>query len=166
LKILASPLEEVLVSSKDYNASLLQETKFQTTETMAAVELVLAESYSSLLTVNSLLLRNRGYTVKEITCTAELIKYFTMLNDEKQPDVLIIDPYLVDMQGSDTWGMETIYNLRDKFPTLSIIVLSGHPRCVELAELCGSVDVVLTKPVSSTALDNTIKHLLQDKTMH
>jgi CheY-like chemotaxis protein len=122
----------------------------------ASIELVYAESYRSVLNTYSTLLSSRGYKVIPLASGAELKTYFEELQAKSQrPHVLLLDPLFSDIK-----GFEIMQHVRHQYPEMKIVVMSGHPKCLQQATESKYVDLVITKPVSASCIDYEIRKLL------
>lgn len=79
--------------------------------------------------------------------------------DENQPDVLILDLKMPDLD-----GLEVLASLQDKYPTLAVIILTGHGsfeagrKGMEL----GAYDYIM-KPVDFDLLTEKIEEAFKSK---
>jgi CheY-like chemotaxis protein len=120
------------------------------------IELIFAESYASVRSAYSLLLQYCGYQVTSLATGGELLQHFAAFNSQLNDlPVILLDPMLSDM-----WGLDAIQSIRNKHPSIYVVVISGHPKCLEKALDSIYVDLVLSKPASVVHIDNEICRML------
>ena len=114
---------------------------------------ILDDDESIRITV-SLLLKSRGHTPQAFATEEELFFGLDVFN----PDMVILD----QMLGGNRTGIQLVEDLRNKYPELPIVIISGYPQlqldqAVELNRVS-----FLSKPFSLAALERQISECSTD----
>lgn len=101
-------------------------------------------------------LEENGYDVTE---AADGEEGLLLIESGKQPAVVVIDIIMPRKE-----GLETIIEIRKKFPGIKLIAISGGGRTkstdfLQLAKRLGS-DAIIPKPLDMDELERTIKALI------
>jgi CheY-like chemotaxis protein len=112
----------------------------------------------SILLMIKKMLEKAGYEVEVALNGKEGMELF----EKNRPDLLITDIIMPEKE-----GLETIFELRRKYPDLKIIAISGGGRIgpdgyLPGAKLLGA-NAVFAKPLIPKEFLNTISELLEDK---
>lgn len=96
-----------------------------------------------------------GHVVREARDGAEAVKFF----EEEMPDLVMTDLIMPNKE-----GLETISELRERYPEVKIIAMSGGGRLsgtdyLRMAKGLGA-NAVLTKPFSNEELGAILKKIL------
>ena len=89
--------------------------------------------------------------VKDISTADEYLK-------KEQPSVVILDNKL-----PDGFGIDFIPHIKQKYPTIKIIMISGYDASAEDVALENGADIFLQKPFSRDQLYQAIKGLMDEK---
>ena len=83
------------------------------------VKILVVDDEADIRSLISGILEDEGYSVNSVANSSETYDYF----EEAAPDLMILDIWL---QNSDQDGTEILKTIRKKYPSLPIIMISGH----------------------------------------
>jgi len=122
---------------------------------MSVIQVLLVDDEERFLSTTKILLEKRGVTVFTAISGVEALKVL----EEKRIDIVILD---VKMPGMD--GVETLRKIKQRFPLLEVIMLTGHASVESAVEglKLGAFDYVM-KPCDVPDMLEKIKEAYAKK---
>ena len=129
---------------------------------MAATRLLVIDDQEEVRETLRDMLEANGYEVLE---AADGKKGLRLLKRQelKQPKTKPVDVVITDMIMPEKEGVETILELRRKYPGIKIVAISGGgPDYLRMAKVLGA-DRILAKPFSPEELLDAVRKVLEDE---
>ena len=121
----------------------------QTTQTPKKILIIEDEAEMCLLL--DLLLNNENTSVEHVKTIAGAREFFV----KEIPHLVLLDNRL-----PDGFGMEFLVSLKNAYPLVKVIMITGVDRDVEDVALFSGADIFLNKPFTKTELYNAVQQLL------
>jgi two-component SAPR family response regulator len=123
--------------------------------TAVPIHIIYTDSFDLVRHSITTLLKMCGNLVSSFASAFEMLEHLKeLLQNDIQPDIVIIDPFIHDIQNNDI-----AVQVKSIFPNVKVIYFTGHGNYVRQQHNEPGVDLILLKPMSAKDLDAKVRYL-------